>query len=374
MNKERLTEQFLEIVQIDSESGQERRVADYLLGLLNELELAGFEDDTQEITGYGAGNLIFTLKGEENISPVAFMVHMDTVTPGIGVKPHIKDGYVYSDWTTILGAYDNAGISAVIEAVRVLKEENVPHGDVEVIITVGEETGLIGAKALDINNIKSKFGYAVDGTGPVGTIVNRAPTQTKIKATIFGKKAHAGIEPEKGVSAINLAAKAISKMHLGRIDEETTSNIGTIKGGQATNIVADNVEILAEVRSLSDEKLHIESDKIKKAFEETAAELGGSADVQVDVMYPALHAPKEDPVITTAAEAIKNIGRNTDIISLGGGSDGNIFHGQGVPTAILGVGYEYIHTTSERMPLEELYKMTELIIEIVKVHYANESK
>ncbi len=161
----------------------------------------------------------------------------------------------------------------------------------EVIITVGEETGLIGAKALDIKNIKSKFGYAVDGTGRVGTIVNRAPTQTEIKATIFGKKAHAGIEPEKGISAINLAAKAISKMNLGRIDEDTTSNIGTIKDGQATNIVADNVEILAEVRSLSDEKLHAESDKIKTAFEETAAELGGSADVQADVMYPSLHGP-----------------------------------------------------------------------------------
>lgn len=374
MNKERLVNQFLEIVQIDSESGQERQVADYLLNMFSELELVGFEDDTQKVTGYGAGNLIFTLKGEANITPVAFMVHMDTVTPGLGIKPHIEAGYVYSDGTTILGADDKAGISSIIEAVRVLKEENVAHGDVEIIVTVGEETGLIGAKALDIKNIKSKFGYAVDGTGPVGTIVNRAPSQTKVIASIYGKKAHAGIEPEKGISAINLAAKAISKMTLGRIDEETTSNIGTIRGGQATNIVADNVEILAEVRSLSDEKLKNESEKMKKAFEETAAELGGSAKVEIEFMYPSLHAPKDDVVITTAAEAIKNIGRESNIISLGGGSDGNIFHGEGVTTAILGVGYEYIHTTSERMPLEELYKMTDLIVEIVKVHYANESK
>src|SRR5699024_8253648 len=198
---------------------------------------------------------------------------MDACNQVIDDKPHIEGGYVYSDGTTILGADDKAGISAIIEAVRVLKEENIPHGDVEVIITVGEETGLIGAKALDIKNIKSKFGYAVDGTGQVGTIVNRAPTQTKIKATISGKKAHAGIEPEKGISAINLAAKAISKMNLGRIDEETTSNIGTIKGGQATNIVADNVEILAEESSLSDEKMHDESDNNKTAINETATVL-----------------------------------------------------------------------------------------------------
>ncbi|CAD2077889.1 M20/M25/M40 family metallo-hydrolase [Jeotgalicoccus meleagridis] len=372
MNKERLTEQFLEIVQIDSESGQERQVADYLIDLLNELELSGFEDNSQAETGYGAGNLIYTLKGESDISPIAFMVHMDTVTPGNGVKPHIEDGYVYSDGTTILGSDDKAGISAIIEAVRHIKEENIPHGDVEVVITVGEETGLVGAKALDIKNLKSKFGYAVDGTGQVGTIVNRAPSQTKLKAKIYGKKAHAGIEPEKGISAINIAAKAISKMTLGRLDEETTSNIGTITGGQATNIVADYAEILAEVRSLSDEKLQTETDKIKKDFEETAKELGGNAEVEVELMYPSLHAHTEDPVITTAEKAIQNIDRQANIISLGGGSDGNIFHGRGVPTAILGVGYEYIHTTSERMPLEELYKMTELIVEIVKVHYENE--
>ncbi|MCK1977156.1 M20/M25/M40 family metallo-hydrolase [Jeotgalicoccus huakuii] len=374
MNKERLTEQFLEIVQIDSESGQERQVADYLINLLNELGLEGFEDDSQKTTGYGAGNLIYTLKGDSNIPPVAFMVHMDTVTPGNGVKPHIEDGYVYSDGTTILGSDDKAGVSSIIEAVRVLKEEGIPHGDVEVIITVGEETGLVGAKALDIQNIKSKFGYAVDGTGEVGTVVNRAPSQTKVRTQIFGKKAHAGIEPEKGISAINIAAKAIAKMNLGRIDEETTSNIGTITGGQATNIVSDHCEILAEVRSLSDEKLQSETDKIKTAFEETAKELGGSAEVDVELMYPSLYAKEDDVVITTASEAIKNIGRTPNVISLGGGSDGNIFHGNGVTTAILGVGYEYIHTTSERMPLEELYKMTDLIVEIVKVHHKNESK
>lgn len=374
MNKERLTEQFLEIVQIDSESGEERQVADYLIDLLNELGLQGFEDNSQTETGYGAGNLIYTLKGDENISPVAFMVHMDTVTPGNGVKPHIEDGYVYSDGTTILGSDDKAGISAIIEAIRVIQESDVAHGDVEVIITVGEETGLVGAKALDINNIKSSFGYAVDGTGEVGTIVNRAPSQTKIKTQIFGKKAHAGIEPEKGISAINIAAKAIAKMSLGRIDEETTSNIGTITGGQATNIVSDHCEILAEVRSLSDEKLKIESDKIKTAFEETAKQLGGSAEVDVELMYPSLYAEEDHSVITTATEAIENIGRTSNVISLGGGSDGNIFHGHGVTTAILGVGYEYIHTTSERMPLEELYKMTDLIVEIVKVHHKNESK
>src|SRR5699024_11010317 len=160
MNKERLTEQSLEIVQIDSESGLERKVADCLIDLLNEFELSGFDDNSHAETGYGAGNLIYTLKVVSHISPIAFMMHMDTVTPGNSVKPHIEDGYVYSDGTTILGSDDKAGISAIIEAVRHIKEENIPHGDVEVVITVGEETGLVGAKALDINNLKSKFGYA----------------------------------------------------------------------------------------------------------------------------------------------------------------------------------------------------------------------
>lgn len=367
LNKERLVNHLLELVQIDSESGNEREIADHLFKLFSEMELVGFEDDTQKETGYGAGNLFFVLKGEEDIEPISFMVHMDTVSPGNGVKPSVEGDYIVSDGTTILGSDDKAGVAAVIEAIRTIKEENIPHGDVEVVVTVGEETGLIGAKAFDTSVLNSKFGYAVDGTGEVGTIVNRAPSQNSIEVHIHGKPAHAGIEPEAGVSAINIATRAISNMNLGRIDADTTANVGRIEGGKATNIVSDYAYVLLESRSLDEKKLADQTAHIEAKFKEAAEALGGKADVFVEFKYPALHAKEDSDVVTLAVEASKNIGREANIISLGGGSDGNVFAGQGIDVAILGLGYEEIHTTKERMPLEELYKITEMIIELVKL-------
>lgn len=179
---------------------------------------------------------------------------MDTVVPGNGIKPSIEDGYIKSDGTTILGADDKAGLAAMLEAITVLKEENIAHGKIEFIITVGEESGLVGAKALDSSLVTAKFGYALDSDGKVGDIIVAAPTQAKVNATIYGKTAHAGVAPERGVSAITIASRAISKMPLGRIDEETTANIGRFEGGTQTNIVCDRVDILAEARSLIPEK------------------------------------------------------------------------------------------------------------------------
>jgi len=368
MNKERLIDQFMEMVQVDSETGHEREIADYLLKIFNEMDVEVYEDDTQKETGYGAGNIFVRLKGDdEKAEPVYFTVHMDTVVPGLGIKPSIEGDYIVSDGSTILGSDDKAGIAAIIEAVRSLSESGVSHGDVEFVITVGEESGLVGAKAFDTSVLKSRYGYAVDSTGKVGTVVTSAPTQSKIEAHIHGRTAHAGVAPEEGVSAITIASKAISKMKLGRIDSETTANIGKFEGGGPTNVVTDYVNILAEARSQDDEKMKAQTKHMIEAFESAAEELGGRADVNSEVMYSALEAQEDSEVVRTVTKAIENIGREVSLISLGGGSDGNIFAGKGIDTAILGLGYENIHTTSERMPVEELAKITELIIEIIKV-------
>ena len=191
----------------------------------------------------------------------------------------------------------------MLETIRVLKEENIPHGHIQFIITVGEESGLVGAKALDRSFIKAKYGYALDSDGKVGNIIVAAPTQAKIKATIHGKTAHAGVAPEKGVSAITIAAKAIARMPLGRIDEETTANIGRFEGGQQTNIVCDHVEILAEARSLIPEKMEAQVQKMKEAFEGAAEEMGGKAEVEVEVMYPGFKFADGDHVVEIAKES-----------------------------------------------------------------------
>lgn len=367
INEERLLKEFLELVQVDSETKNEAEIAKVLKQKFLDLGVDVVEDDTTATTGHGAGNLICTLKcSKEQVDTIYFTSHMDTVVPGKSIKPSIKDGYVVTDGTTILGADDKAGLAVMLEVVRVLKEQSISHGTIQFIITVGEESGLVGAKALDPTLLVAKYGYALDSDGKVGNIIVAAPTQAKVKATIFGKTAHAGVAPEKGISAITIAAKAISRMPLGRIDEETTANIGRFEGGTQTNIVCDHVEILAEARSLVNEKMEEQVQKMKAAFEEVASEMGGRAEVDVQVMYPGFKFGEGDHVVEVARKAAAKIGRSSELLRSGGGSDANVIAGFGIPTVNLAVGYEEIHTTNERMPIEELNKLAEYVIAIIE--------
>ncbi len=200
----------------------------------------------------------------------------------------------------------------------------------------------------------------------MGDIVVAAPTQAKVLAKIYGKTAHAGVAPEKGISAITLAARAISKMPLGRIDEETTANIGSFAGGKQTNIVCDYVEILAEARSLETGKMEEQVEKMKRAFEQTAEDMGGRAEVEVKVMYPGYKQQAGDRVVEVARAAAKTIGRDSNLTRSGGGSDANVIAGFGIPTVNLSVGYEEIHTTNERISVAELVKTAELVAAIIR--------
>ena len=366
VNETRLVEEFLELVQVDSETGHEAEIASVLKKKFTDLGVEVMEDNAKEKTGHGAGNLICTLKGtKSDIDTIYFTSHMDTVVPGNHIQPIIEDGFIKSDGTTILGADDKAGLAAILEMIRLLQEQQVEHGDIQFIITVGEESGLVGAKALDSSLIHASYGYAIDSNGEIGDIIVAAPNQAKIFATVKGKTAHAGVEPEKGVSAITIAAKAISKMPLGRIDEETTANIGRFEGGQQTNIVADHVDIIAEARSLDRKKLDKQTAAMKEAFEHAARELGGEAEVEIKLMYPGYKQESGDQVVEVARRAAKAIGRESKLLKSGGGSDANIIAGFGIPTVNLAVGYEEIHTTKERISVDNLRKITELITAIV---------
>lgn len=366
VNEDRIVKEFIELVQVDSETKYEAEISKVLKEKLTALGLEVYEDNSKETTGHGSGNLICTLKGNKaDADPIYFTSHMDTVVPGQNIKPTIKGRIIRSDGTTILGADDKAGLAALLEMTRLIQEHNIQHGDIQFIITAGEESGLVGAKELDASLIKAKYGYAIDSNGEIGDIIVAAPYQAKLFATIKGKTAHAGVEPEKGISAISLAAKAISKMPLGRIDEETTANIGRFEGGKQTNIVVDHVEILAEARSLEKEKLDEQVKKMKEAFVNVAEELGGSAEVEVQLMYPGYKQQAGDQVVEIAREAAKSIGRESKLLKSGGGSDANIIAGLGIPTVNLAVGYEEIHTTNEHISIDNLVKITELITAIV---------
>ena len=308
VNRERITEEFLRLVQIDSPSMHEREIADYLKKTMTGMGMDVTEDGAGShignIGGKPTGNLIATLQGNTPNAPtILISAHMDTVEPGRGVKPVVNNDIIYSDGTTILGSDDKAGIAAILEAVMSIKEMNIPHGDLEIVFTVAEECGLKGAKNLDVQRLKAKIGFVLDCDGSAGTIITKAPSQYKIKASIIGRAAHAGIRPEEGVNAIYVASTAISKMKLGRIDEETTANIGVISGGKATNIIPELVNIEGETRSLDPEKLEEQTDLMVNTLEQVAREMGAQAKVDKELLYPRLKLAETDQAVKIAVKA-----------------------------------------------------------------------
>jgi len=291
---------------------------------------------------------------------------MDTVTPGENIKAVIEGDRIVSQGDTILGADDKAGIAALFEGLRRVFESGASHGKIQVVITVGEESGLVGAKALDAALLDADYGYALDSDGEVGGIVVAAPYQAKLWTTVTGKPAHAGVAPEKGISAITVAAKSISAMSLGRIDDETTANIGRFEGGKATNIVCPEVHILSEARSLTEEKVMAQVEHMVNTFSATAEQFGASAETKTEMMYPGFSYSESEPVVVFAKEALEALGLPVSIKRSGGGSDANILNGLGVPTVILSVGYEEIHTTNEAMPLDQLEKLADVVEHLLK--------
>ncbi len=366
VNEARFLNEFLELVQVDSETKDEREIADVLIRKFSALGLEVFEDDSAPRTGHGAGNLICHLKGNKpDIDPILFNCHMDTVKPGNGIKPVVKDGVIQSDGTTILGADCKAGVAALLETVRVIQEDQMPHGDIQFVITAGEEMGLVGAKALDPAQLKAKYGFALDADCPVGSMNVAAPTRVKLTVKVYGKAAHAGLFPEKGVPAVAIAAKAIATMPHGRIDYETTANIGTIEGKSSLNVVCDYVLIEAEVRSLEMGKMEAVVAKIRQAFEAAASEFDGLIEFEEEVLYVSFKFTEEDEIVQIAKRAAARIGRKSGLFEVGGGSDANAFNGYGVPTVILGVGFDDVHTKQERIAVAELNKMVEMVLAVV---------
>lgn len=369
VNRDRLVNEFMELVRIDSETKHEREISLILRRKFGELGLDVSEDDSMAKSGHAANNLFAVLEpsGAPDAPVIFFTSHMDTVAPGRGIKPRLdEDGYIRSDGTTILGSDDKAGIAAMLEAIRVLKERKVKHGRVQFVITAGEEAGLAGARALDASKLEAEFGYALDSNGEIGAIAVAAPTQAKITIEFFGKSAHAGVNPEDGISAIQVAAKAVARMPLGRIDEETTANIGKIEGGGATNIVCDYARLEAEARSIAREKLDRQIAAMRDAVSSAAQEYNARGEFKSEIVYPAYSHDDGDPVVELAKAAIASIGCKPRTFRSGGGSDANIFNGLGVPTVNLAVGYEHIHTTNEQIRAADLAKTAELVVALIE--------
>ncbi len=367
LNHERLINEFFTMAKIPSPSKEEGRFAQYLKKVLEDIGLEVTIDDAGEKAGGNTGNIIAKLKGEENYIPLIFSAHMDTVEPCKDIMPVMEGDRIVSKSDTILSSDDKAGIAAIIEALRSIKEDKLSHGDIEVVLTICEEIGMYGAKNLNIENLKGEICYILDCDGEPGTIIKQGPAKDIIKGIFKGKKAHAGVSPEKGISAIQIAADAISNMKLLRIGPHTTANIGTCKGATPTNVVCDEVVVIAEARSLYNDKLDNQTNHMIACMKESAEKYCGNIDVEVVRSYEAFHLNELDEGIVLIQKAISNIGLVPKLISTGGGSDANVLNSIGIPSIDLGIGMSNIHTIDEFIKVEDLISTVELVQEIIKL-------
>jgi tripeptide aminopeptidase len=374
INRERLASVFTTLCEIDSPSKQEGRVAAYLINLFTDMGAKVFEDDSANQTGADCGNLFVRFPGGGlDKEPVFFNCHMDTVLPAIGVKVK-REGDVFSSaGDTVLGSDDKAGIAALIEVMWILQENNIPYGPVEFIFTTCEEVGLLGVKALDPANITAKIGYALDSSG-INRVVVGAPAANRISAEIKGIASHAGLSPEKGISAIHLAAKAIARLKLGRLDSESSANIGVISGGMASNIIPESVLVQGEVRSHSVKLLQEYTQQIRSTFQEEIDSWSDpegvvngrpSLDFSAVDDFPILKLDRDSAVIKRVEAAAASLDRELHYVVAGGGSDANIFNGYGLQCAILSTGMDKVHSTRETIKLSDMALTAELILAIL---------
>ena len=379
VNSDRLAETFKFLVQIDSVSKEEGAISDEIKNILDTMGAKTFIDSAGNKIGSNTGNLIAKFKGNTQAQPLLLNAHMDTVEPGKGVAAVLENGVFTSDGTTILGADDKSAIAIILETIKVIKENDLPYGPIEIVLTVCEEIGLLGAKHLDLDLITAKFGYALDATDTEG-IVTRAPSANRLEFKIHGKDAHAGAAPEKGINAISLASKAIAKLELGRIDNETTCNIGIIEGGLATNIVPNLVTVKGEVRSHDEEKLNKITNEIVVSFKGVVENYKGVTfddglprlESTIEKDFSRTYVPNDHPVVTLARRAAENLGRKMITKTSGGGADANIFFEKGIVTGVLGTGMRDMHTVRESVRLDDMVRTAELLLEIIRLHTSDQ--
>lgn len=369
LNERRLGETFIELCEIDSPSRSERVLARHIAAKFQKLGAARIiEDDSAEETGSDSGNLIIRFPGDgADNNSVFFNCHLDVVRPCQNVRVKYQNGIFTSSGDTVLGGDDKAGIAILLETVQSLKESNITHSPFEIVLTTCEEIGLLGAKAFNTELLKSSYGYSLDSTGSDNVIIG-APASHGIEIDVYGRAAHAGLDPENGINAIQIAGRLLSRLPVGRLDSDSTANIGLIKGGKATNIVPDFVNIQGEIRSHSRQTL----DQYLQTYGDTLHEVIGkeshggenglpSYSFRSPELYPLMNLAENQPVIQRIIRSAESLGRQLDLFRTGGGSDANFFNHFEVPTAIIGIGMESVHSTEERISLSDMLRTAELI-------------
>jgi tripeptide aminopeptidase len=368
VDRERLIDTFVRLARIDSPSRGEAAVAAVVRAELEALGFAVIDDGS----GPSCGNLIARPSAASRTrAPLFFASHLDVVEPCRGVQPRVADGQIHSDGTTVLGADAKASVAALLEVVDVLASGRATNRrpPLELVFTWGEEDGHLGAKALDVSQLHARRAYVLDGLTPVGTIVVAAPTYYAFSVRISGRAAHAGVEPEHGISAIAVGAQAIARLKWGRLDESTTANVGTISGGSARNAVPAELRLEGEVRSLVTERADEVVGIVREVFESVVREAGASVEVDIERRYLGYELGADDDVVRTASDAFAHLevtgGGPSTLLRTGGGSDANELNARGISACVLGIGAEQCHSVQERISVEQLELLTAWVLEII---------
>jgi tripeptide aminopeptidase len=358
---------FLELAAVASPSRQERAVTDRCVAYLRDLGLDPHED-APPLPGDQAGNVICRIPataGEDGL-PIMFCSHVDTVEPTAPVEPVVRDGVVTNARDTILGGDNKAAVAAMLEGLRRILAENRPHAGIELILTVQEEIGLLGAKAVDCSQLAARVAYVYDHAAPIGGLAASCPSQYSIDAAFLGRAAHAGIAPEEGRNAIAAAARALAEMRFGRLDDETTANVGTISGGLARNVVPDRCDVQLEVRSRDHERALRESQSMLDALAHAANAAECELETAVSLEYRAYKLRRTDPVVQIAWAALERCGYAPELFATGGGADAHVFNANGIPCLNMANGMALIHTADERIAVADVEAMVDVTLALVE--------
>jgi tripeptide aminopeptidase len=356
---------FTELAALPSPPGDERAVADVVIGYLRDLGLSVDEDDAGPKVGSNIGNVFCRLEATDGGNPIFLCAHLDTVPPEGAIEPVIEDGVVRNAGGTILGADNKSAVAAMLEGARRVLAENRLHGGIELLFTPKEEVGLLGAAAFDHERLQARLGYVYDQAAPIGDVILGAPYSRAMQVRFHGRAAHSGMYPEEGRSAVAAAARAISDLRLGRIDEETTANVGIIQGGTAGNIIPEWCTLDAEARSHDERKLDELVQEMVDVFSFAAGLEDCEVEAKVSKSYKGYRFKPDDPVVRIAHAALEQSGYKPAYGLSGGAADANVFNERGLACLNLANGMQDIHTPDERITVADLEEMVEVTLALI---------
>ena len=365
MNKDRLLERFLRYVQTDSESGAERQMCELIESELKSMGLEVWRNEIGGRFGSDGFNVCARMPGEGEA--VLLSAHLDTVTPGKGVKPVVKDGIIRSSGDTVLGGDDKSGVAAIMEAIESVKESGAAHRTTEVLFSISEETGLYGSRNADYSKFTAKTAAVFD-SGEHESVINRAPAHIVMKVEITGKAAHAGIAPEEGIHALKAAADAVSKIPCGNVDDITVMNVANFLAPGKSNIVCDKASFEVEIRCFDEQGLKKRIEETENAIEAAAERYGAAYKTEIETHSGVLYVPEDSEILKTVLEGYEKLGIHASAERTYGGSDASSITAAGIPALNLGTGVSDVHTVGEYLKKEDMEIACEIAERLIKIH------